>query len=125
MTEDLRAVLDDTDKQAIMEAFKQMTPPDMSAEDKNAADQNKKLLIKAVTVVGAVFILGIASVAILSWVYRFSFMEMLKENIVVLLVAGSVEFVFLSFFARQFRSLDPNVAKLAVINSLKSYADQV
>ena len=111
-------------KAAVMKAFKSMTPPDMSAEDKSAADSNRALLSKAGLAVGGVFVAGLVAVGLMSLIFGFSFLELLKENLVVLMVAASVEFVFLSFFARNYVSLDPNMVKLEVIKALQSYANQ-
>ena len=123
ITIDLKAVLSDSDKNAIMEAFKNLQPPDMSVEDKNASDQNKKLMIKAAKIVGITLIIGLVVSGILAFMFNFSYIDMIKENIVILIVACAVEFFFLSFFAKNYRSLDPNMVKLTVIKTLQSYAN--
>jgi len=122
LTEDLKTVLSDEDKQTIETAFKNLVPPNMSDADAEARDTNNKLMKKASLVVGSLLIVGVITVLFLSWWGGFSFLDLLKENIVILLIACTTEIVFLSFFARNYKSLDPNTAKLAVVNALKSYA---
>ncbi len=122
ITSDLKIILSDTERQKIAAIFTNLTTPDMSAEDQKAAKSNAELFKKASLVLGLVFVIGISAVIILSFVYHFSLTDMLKESAVILITAAATEFVFLSFFARNYRSLDPNMVKSNVVKAMQIYA---
>jgi hypothetical protein len=124
ITADLKAVLTDEQKQLFQRAFSTLTPPDMSKEDEEAAANNRALIKRALIVVGTVFAVGVALVILLAVIFKFSFWDLLAENVIVLLAAAATEFLFLSFFAKNFVSLDPNMVKAEVIRGLQTYAKQ-
>jgi hypothetical protein len=96
----------------------------MSKEDEEAAANNRALIKRALIVVGTVFAVGVALVILLAVIFKFSFWDLLAENVIVLLAAAATEFLFLSFFAKNFVSLDPNMVKAEVIRGLQTYAKQ-
>lgn len=124
LTSDLKTVLSEEERQVIEKAFKSLTAPDMTKEDSDAKKANKKLMIQAGKIVGITFTAGIITVALLSWLGGFSFIAMLLDNLTLLMVAAATEFVFISFFVRNFLSLDPNTVKLSIVNSLTDYANK-
>ena len=123
LTDDMKLVLNEDQKNAVSGMFKNLQPPDMSKDDEDAAVNNSRLLKKAAIILGIVVGMGILIVLILSYLFQFSFLELLKENIVTLLIAAATEFFFISFFARQYRSLDGNLVKYNVVQALQTYAD--
>jgi len=95
--------------------------PDLSDEDEKAAESNKKVM-KQVIKVNIIFILFISF--IVYYIYKnsngtYDLKQIIKENLVILVFIGLVEFVFLTFFGARYISIDPNKAKLAILESLK------
>lgn len=123
-TSDIKILLSDDESVKMQEAFQNLQPPDMTKQDEEANSSNQKLLKNASIMLLLTLIPGIATVGIISWLRGFSFLELLKENITVLLVACSIEILFISLFARNYRSLDANVVKTEVVKSMSEYANQ-
>ena len=48
----------------------------------------------------------------------FSFFEILEENIIVLVFVGITEFLFLTYFAQNYITIDANFVKEKMINTL-------
>jgi len=84
---------------------------DLAEDDKKAAEQNKKLLIKAVKILSIVLVIGIAIVWKMSKMYNFNFIHLLKENLIILCFVALTEFSFLTFFAQNYLSIDPNIIR--------------
>lgn len=124
MTSEIKVILTPDQRNSLKDVFSKLTPPNMRTEDEDAAKSNERLLKKASTVLGAVLIIGVLIVLVSSWLFSFSFVELLKENFVTLVVACCVEVVFISLFARNFRSLDPNMVKYNLVKAIQSYATE-
>jgi len=122
MMSEMKVFLNPDQRSAVKEVLSKLTPPDMTEQDKDAEDNNKALLNKAKMVLGAVFFGGVLFVFVCSRIFGFSFIELLKENFVTLVVACCVEIVFISVFARNFRSLDPNMVKYSLVKAIQNYA---
>ena len=122
MTDDIKLVLSDEEKAVIKNVFSSISPPDMSEDDKEAEETNKKLLKKATVFLAFTLCVGLLIVLALVFYYKLNFKEMIMENFVILLCVAATEFAFLSFIAKNYRSLDPNTIKLGLINSLDNYS---
>jgi hypothetical protein len=92
-------------------------PPDMSAEDAQVAAANHALLIKAVIVLAIIFVV---SVGVAYYLSASTFMELLKENVVIVCFVALTEICFLMFIARNFRAVDPNYVKLTIVKALQA-----
>jgi len=98
-----------------------ITIPDLSHEDEEANENNKKVM-KQVIKVNIIFILFVSF--IVYYIYKnsngtYDLKEIIKENLVILVFIGLIEFVFLTFFISRYISIDPNKAKLVILQSLK------
>jgi hypothetical protein len=103
----------------IKSSLQNMTPPDLTKEDNEVEEINKKLLIKALTVIGIIFLVGISTAYYLCQIgEKVNFMEVLKSGLIVLTFIGLTEFSFLTFFASYFISADPNFVKQTFINKI-------
>jgi len=103
----------------IKSSLQNMTPPDLSKEDNEVEEINKKLLVKALTVIGIIFIVGMATAYYLCQIgEKVNFIEVLKSGLIVLTFIGLTEFSFLTFFASKFISADPNFVKQTFINKI-------
>lgn len=103
--------------------------PDMTQADQEAAAKNKQLMQQTVKVLGIVCGVSL-SLIILLWSYGkwinknqyFSGWKLLKENMVTLLFVAITEFFFVTFFAANYKSADPNYIKKKVVDTLIQYA---
>jgi hypothetical protein len=104
--------------------------PDMTLEDQAAAAKNQALMKKTATILGIVS--GICILFILIayfWakkanqgVQAFSMITLLKDNFWSLFFVAITEFFFLTVIAQNYRSADPSVIKLQIIDTLQKYA---
>lgn len=121
-TKDMKIFLTDDQKKEISAAFKDLQPPDMSKEDAEVREKNDKLLKKSQRLLAVGLIIGISISLALSYVGKFSFMELLKENFLALLVVIAVEISFLTFFAKNYRTLDENMILKGLIEGFRQYS---
>jgi hypothetical protein len=91
---------------------------DLAEDDRKAAEQNKKLLIKASKILAIGLIVGIAIVWKMSQMYNFNFMHLLKENLIILCFVALTEFSFLTFYAQQYLLIDPNIIRRRCITNI-------
>jgi hypothetical protein len=77
---------------------------------------NKKLLIFAAEVLGGLLVAGFLIVFFMSRIYKFSFYELLKENLIILVFVAITEFSFLTFLAQKFMSVDTQEIKQKLVN---------
>ena len=97
---------------------------DLAEDDKKVTEQNKKLLIKAATVLGIVFVVGVAIVWKMSEIYKFDFIHLLKENLIILCFVALTEFTFLTYYAQNYLSIDPNIIRRRCITIVGDNAQQ-
>ena len=97
---------------------------DLAEDDKKFTEQNKKLLIKAATVLGIVFVVGVAIVWKMSEIYKFDFIHLLKENLIILCFVALTEFTFLTYYAQNYLSIDPNIIRRRCITIVGDNAQQ-
>jgi len=96
--------------------------PDMSKEDAENNENNKKILKQAVTVVGAFLCIVLLSTFYMSKKYNFSYENILKLCLLTVSVIAIVEFFFLRFFASKFLAADANFIKYTILDTLQNYA---
>ena len=103
--------------------------PDMQQADLEAAAKNKQLVQQTIKVLGILCGVSLALILLLwsygKWVNKsmyFSGWKLLKENMVTLLFVAITEFFFVTFFAANYKSADPNHIKKQVVDTLIQYA---
>jgi hypothetical protein len=98
-----------------------METPDMSVADREAKENNKKLLILA----GKVILAGnLIAIGIIYYLYKkqaFNIKDMIKHNLIILAFVGIIEFVFITYIARYYISADPNYIKYYVVKSVNDF----
>jgi len=92
--------------------------PDLSAADAQVDTNNKAVLLSAIKVISIVFCLGMLGVFFAAKKWNLDLYEIIKRNLIILVFIGFTEFTFLTVFAKNFISVDPNYAKLTIINKL-------
>jgi ABC-type uncharacterized transport system permease subunit len=99
-----------------------MILPDLSHEDKIARENNNKIKKQAfiVLLVLTLFILFIVYYNYTKYGNNnYKLNEIISENIVILIAIGLTEFVFLTYFGARFISINPNIVKLTILESLR------
>ena len=122
-TQDLNLAMTPADKQTLQNAFKNITPPDMSSDDASAKATNNKLLHNTIVIISIVFGIGVATTLICAYIFKLSILQLLKESFFGLLAVAFVEFTFLTFFVKNYQSLDPNNVKYTILQTLEDYGN--
>jgi Na+/melibiose symporter-like transporter len=121
-TEDLDLVASDEQKQTLRDFFKNLQPPDMKEEDSKAAANNKDLEIQTIKLVAIIFFIGISICIGIIVYFNLNFWDLIKESIAGLVAVIFIELIFMTYFVKNYRSLDPNIVKLHIIEILQDYA---
>ena len=98
--------------------LEKLTQPDLSEEDEKVSANNKALLKKSFIVISILFILGIFAVLVLYLIYKFPLKNLIISNIVMLIFVALTEFMFMTFFAQNYITVDSNFIKNKIINVL-------
>lgn len=93
--------------------------PDLSKEDKDAEESNKKLRNKALVVLGILFIVGILATLTVSKIGNIGF-HIVKEAIIILLFVALTEFLFLNIITRNYKVADPNFVTKEMLKSIRN-----
>jgi hypothetical protein len=123
-TEDLDLVATDEQKQVLRNFFAKMSPEDMSQADSDVAQKNGELVTETIKVISIVFAIGIFIVVVLTVYFKLNWWDLVKESIIGLIAVAFVEFAFLTFFVKNYNSLDPNSVKLHIIEILQEYSEK-
>lgn len=104
-------------------ALVHMQLPDTSASDKQVADDNKKLVKQTFKV-----ILGGAAIALVMAVLFWYFIvkqdwkvfgfDIVTKSLLLLLVVAITELAYFTLITKNYRSIDPNKAKKAIVDSI-------
>lgn len=109
--------------QKISGLLKKLKPPDMSKQDKDVNDQNMKLIKDTMFYV----LIGASSAILLGLIFwlvllRRPFKEyftlIFPHAIILLCFVAIVEIVFFTTISKNYRSLDPNIAKKAIVDTI-------
>ena len=96
--------------------------PDLSREDKKAEENNEEIKMKAFKFL-LLFSLFVVFCIYLIYVKNnnnnsYELNKIISENIIILIGIGVTEYVFLTYFAARFTSIDPNQVKKTVLSLL-------
>jgi len=109
-------LLDDNTKKDMLV---NLTYPDMSAEDDEAAKKNNDLINSATTFLVGIFIATTLFSIMLSYFYKFNYMNMTILNIIILVFVGLTEFSFLHLLPGLYISADTNFVRYTALLKLK------
>ena len=93
---------------------------DMSDEDAEIEKANKELLDNTVKTIGIVCVVGIICVYIMSKVYKFSMTDLVVHNLIIVSFVALTEFLFLTYFAKNYDSIDANFVKYKVLQTINN-----
>lgn len=131
LVKEIKNVLPPAERAALAAQIQNLTPPDMSSQDKSAADNNTKLIQQSCMVLIPVFVVGLVIVIGAYFGYKkkfkeapqFSLKQMFAHNGIVLAFVFVTELLFMLGIAANYKSLDPQVVKRVVVNSMLNYAN--
>jgi hypothetical protein len=95
--------------------------PDMSAQDQDTADNNKKLINQALLIFGVLLGIGVVTIGTIWYFYRFSITNVLKYSFLILCIIALTEFLFVTFVIKNYRLIDQNYLNYLIIDTLESY----
>ena len=99
--------------------------PDLSSADADVEASNKKIMNNAIMMISIFLVSGLILIYIMSRIYGFSILHILKKNLIIITFIGLTEFSFLKFFASNYISADPNAVKLLILNKLSGVTGNI
>lgn len=122
LNRELSIIIDDKEKATLRE-FIQNSPIDYSSDAK-VADDNKKIRNKAYKTLGIIVGVGVALIIGLTLIFKLDLSKLLVSGVVSLAAVAITEFIFATFFAQNFKTLDENKVKLELVRTLREYVSQ-
>jgi VIT1/CCC1 family predicted Fe2+/Mn2+ transporter len=121
MTGDIKNVFNayPDQKEVIINAIKNLKIPDMSKEDKDVAENNRKIIKTAISAFSIFLGVVVAILVFLFFKYGTKMKNALIVNLILLVFIAVTEVVFLNVIAKNYMSLDPNKVKYTIISQLK------
>lgn len=119
LTDTVMALLPENIKNLLKIKINDVKLGDMSKEDNDVKESNKKLLLKAGKVLSTLLVVSLLTAFIIAKMYNFDIMDILSKNLVLLSGIALVEFIFLTYIAANFISADPNVVRKKVLEVIK------
>jgi hypothetical protein len=100
-----------------------LTVPDMSQADSEAAKTNSDLVKKSLIIFGSLVGAGLLIVILMWYRYRFDILEIVKYSLIMLGVIALTELLFVTLVTKNYRLIDENYLSYLVITNLQKYAD--
>jgi len=94
-------------------------PPDLSKEDEEVKHFNDKLVSTAFLNLGIVFVIALVLSGILAYYYKHNMINMLKLNLILVVLVGITEYTFLHFIPHKFISADTNWVRGKILSSIR------
>lgn len=120
---DVHVAIPASELQKISQGLQALTPPDMSKQDKDAKDNNTALRRNAAKYLG-ILATGAAITVMALWFgsgFNFSLLKLGGHNMLGLVVVTVTYFVFVTLLIRNYKVVDPNVVKKAIVQTLRTY----
>jgi len=98
-----------------------ITPPDLSDEDKNIKNENKKIIIQAII---AIFIIIIVICFLIYFLYKKSKQNLdmktiIYQNLILLFFVGLTYMLFFTFFISDYISVNTNNVKYNIVQNIE------
>ena len=137
LVRELKQVLSPTQRAALSAQVATLNPPDMKQEDGAVSSGNQKLVRDAFTALGPIFVVGLLVVVAMFLVRRasgkkkgiqknaagYNLGTLFAHNLLILFFVAVTETLFLFSVAYNYRSLDPQVVKRTIVNTLLSFSN--
>jgi hypothetical protein len=130
LVSDIKNVISPDARAALSAQLQNLSAPDMSKQDADTAANNKKLVEQSFMVLVPVFVVGLIIVIGMYYGYKkkykanpeFSLQQMFVHNGIILGFVCLTELLFMLGIAANYRSLDPQVVKRVVVNTILNYS---
>jgi hypothetical protein len=120
LTYDMSAFPNDINEK-LRTIVKNISVSDLSKEDKEIDDGNQELINRALINFGIFAAISVTILTIFFIIYNIDLKDIVITNLILLAFIAITEVLFLNLIAKSYRSLDPNVIKLNIINKLQSF----
>lgn len=100
-----------------------LSVPDMSSDDADAENTNKKLIKKSIIIFSTLVAVGILAIIILWYFYRFDLVEITKYSLIILALVATTEILFVTLVTKNYRLIDENYVSYLLVNNLQNYAN--
>lgn len=94
--------------------------PDLSIEDQKVELSNKALYDKTVRTIIIIFTIGILIIFTMSIIFKFSMKDIFIHNIIILFAVALTEYLFLTYFARNYITIDSNYVKYVALQTINN-----
>ena len=122
--DDLSLLLTPDQQVEVRAVLQNISQPETSSDqDVQAMENNNKLIKQSAIVISCLFFAGIAITIYLIITLKLNWWYIVKNSMFGIGACVITEFIFLTFFVANYRSLDPNKVKLSMVESLTSYAN--
>lgn len=119
LTKDLKFILSPSQMDQLRRALLPvLVPPNYSKEDEDVKQSNKTLELKTVKIMSVLVLVGLIVVISLSIKFNFNLRQFWTHNVIILISVVLIEFIFLTFFAKYYVTLDSNFVKRKLIESI-------
>lgn len=118
--DDILIILPDSTLETIGDHIQNISPPDMSEEDNEVTTKNHELYMKTVKQISVLFVVGMIVIYIMSRVYKFSMKDLVLHNLIILFFVALTEFSFLTYFAKNYSTIDANYVKYIALKTIES-----
>jgi hypothetical protein len=113
-----------SDMAALEKLLKNLKLPDTTEMDNQVTQQNKEITKQTAMVVGVGAIIAIVIAIIFWWLivkktWKYFGINIMVKSLLLLFIVGCTEFFYFTVISKNYRSLDPNVAKKAIIQSIQ------
>ena len=119
---DIHTVIPEEDRAALHNTIEPLLQaPDMTKLDAEVKEANEKLMQKTIKLIMIVFAIGVGFIAALWVVFRFSVKDLVVHSFLSLFFVAITEYVFLTYFAKNYITIDSNYIKYRALNTLANY----
>jgi hypothetical protein len=119
LTQDLKDILTESQMKSLKDGLTPLlVPPNLSKDDEEVRTGNKKLEIQTFKIMVVLMLVGLIVVVAMSLKYDFKIRDFLFHNVIVLISVVIVEFIFLTFYVKNYITIDSNFVKNKIIQCL-------
>jgi hypothetical protein len=123
-TEKISAFLSDEQNAKMRSLLKTTNPPDLSASDAQVAKSNSDIELKTTRIMIIYLGASLVLVSILYYYGSFSLQPLFIKNFFALGAIALVDFVFISFFARNYKPSDYSIVEKSFYKTVGEWANE-
>lgn len=121
---DLSLILNPNEQMYMRNILQNISPPEnIGDQDAEVLKNNNVLIRQSSVIISCLFFTGIVVTIYMIFKLKLNWWYVFKNSIFGIIACIATEFIFMTFFAANYKSLDPNKVKLTVIQCLSKYAN--